>query len=112
MIYHPVEYQKGTDVYQRPISVAREKGREDIEQSNMSHARTNLVKLYSDDDKYAGGVNESLKLKMRTFNGNCELAGISLEDRNKARKSRNPLLMLYVKASKFILKILNTIVQH
>ncbi|TQS34288.1 hypothetical protein Golomagni_05335 [Golovinomyces magnicellulatus] len=84
MIYCPVEYQKGTDLYQRLISVTREKGKEDIKQSNISHAWTNLVKLYSDDDKYAGGVNESLKLKMRIFNGNCELAGISPEDRNKA----------------------------
>ncbi|RKF58848.1 putative glycosyl transferase [Golovinomyces cichoracearum] len=84
MIYRPVEYQKGTDFYQRPISVTREKGKEDIKQSIISHAWTNLVKLYSDDDKYAGGVNENLKLKMGIFNGSCELAGISPEDLNKA----------------------------
>ncbi|TQS38250.1 hypothetical protein Golomagni_01250 [Golovinomyces magnicellulatus] len=103
----------------RPISVTREKLKDDIKQSNISHAWTNLVKLYSDDDKYAGGVNESLKLKMRILNGNCELTGISPEDRIKAvplslinipyvkRMSHNPLLMLYMKASKFILNVLN-----
>ncbi|RKF54315.1 putative glycosyl transferase, partial [Golovinomyces cichoracearum] len=84
MIYRPVEYQKGSDVHERPTIVTKDKGQEDVRQSNISHAWTNLVKLYSDDDKYAGSVNESLKLKMRIFNGNCELAGISLKDRNKA----------------------------
>lgn len=84
MTYRPVEYQKGTDVYERPTFVTKDKCREDIKQSNISHAWTNLVKIYSDDDKYAGNANESLELKIRIFNGNCELAGISLEDRNKA----------------------------
>ncbi|POS82409.1 hypothetical protein EPUL_005813 [Erysiphe pulchra] len=84
MTYRPVEYQKGFDVYEKPTFATKDKSREDIKQSNISHAWTNLVKLYSDDDKYAGSVNESLKLKMCIFNGNCELAGISLEDRNKA----------------------------
>lgn len=84
MTYRPVEYQKGTDVYERPTFVTKDKCREDIKQSNISHAWTNLVKIYSDDDKYAGNANESLELKIRIFNGNCELAGISLEDHNKA----------------------------
>ncbi|TQS35740.1 hypothetical protein Golomagni_03831 [Golovinomyces magnicellulatus] len=83
IIYRPVEYQKSTDFYETLASETRQKDKEDIKQSNISHAWKNLVKLYSDDDKYTGSVDENSKLKICIFNRNCELAGVSLEDRNK-----------------------------